>query len=169
LAPGLIALNARVRVLGPAADQELWLPLEQLYQIPRPGSEQETVLQPSQLVTHIELPAVASDANATYEVRASEGPDYPLAAAATALDWDGQTIRRSRTVLGHVAPIPWQVSQADQFLAGRQVTEETAREAGRLAVQDARPLTDNAYKIRLTQVAVKRAILRAAGLETGGF
>jgi hypothetical protein len=31
------------------------------------------------------------------------------------------------------------------------------------------PLSENEYKIQLAEVAVRRAILRAAGLDTGGF
>jgi len=36
-------------------------------------------------------------------------------------------------------------------------------------VAQARPLSNNGYKVQLAKVAAKRAILKAAGLETGGF
>ncbi len=175
LAPAMIALGARVRVIGPPVDGkqpsegDQWIPLEDLYRIPRLGTEREIVLEPNQLCTHFLLPNVESTGSATYEVRQSDGPDFPLAAAAAAVEWDGNLVRQSRTVLGQVAPIPWQVPEVDRFLTGKRLTHETAASAAALAVQHARPLADNAYKIRLAEVAVKRAFLLAAGLETGGL
>ena len=52
--------------------------------------------------------------------------------------------------------------------AGRS-TPNLAEAAGAAAVAEATPLSNNDYKVQLAKVAVKRAILRAAGLETGGF
>jgi xanthine dehydrogenase YagS FAD-binding subunit len=63
--------------------------------------------------------------------------------------------------MGHVAPIPWQAREAEQFLSGKTVTEEVAEQAGKAAVAGAQPLSQNAYKVRLAQVAVKRALLAA--------
>mgnify|MGYP000176822385 CR=1 FL=1 len=40
---------------------------------------------------------------------------------------------------------------------------------GDAALLQATPLSENEYKVQLARVAVKRAILRAAGFETGGF
>jgi hypothetical protein len=54
-------------------------------------------------------------------------------------------------------------------VAGGSITAETAEAAGEAAVSNATPLSNNGYKVQLAKVAVKRAILRAAGLETGGF
>jgi xanthine dehydrogenase YagS FAD-binding subunit len=59
--------------------------------------------------------------------------------------------------------------EAAATLIGQPVNEQTAETAGLAAVQTARPLAHNAYKVQLAKTAVKRAILRAAGQETGGF
>jgi xanthine dehydrogenase YagS FAD-binding subunit len=53
---------------------------------------------------------------------------------------------------------------AEQSLAGKAITEETAAAAADAALKDARPLSQNAYKVDVAKVAVKRAILRAAGM-----
>jgi xanthine dehydrogenase YagS FAD-binding subunit len=115
------------------------------------------------------LPPADAIANATYEVRHGEGPDYPLAAAAAALGIEGGIVREAKIVLGHVAPTPWISDEAAATLVGRPVNEATAEAAGAAAVAAATPLSNNAYKVQLAKVAVKRAILRAAGLEIGGF
>jgi xanthine dehydrogenase YagS FAD-binding subunit len=71
-------------------------------------------------------------------------------------------VQRARVVLGQVAPVPWGSPEAAHALQGKPLTDETARQAGRAAVESALPLAHNEYKIQLAEVAVTRAILRAA-------
>ncbi len=169
IGPALIALDAQMRIIGPSADDEQILPVADFYRIPRHERERETTLAPGQVVTHFVLPRVEQVHNATYEVRHGEGPDYPLAAASACLELDGSIVRRARVVMGQVAPIPWVSAEAEAALIGRPVTSQTADEAGRAAVLRARALSHNGHKVQLAKTAVKRAILLAAGLETGGF
>lgn len=169
IAPALIALGARLRIVGPGSDDETLLPVEFFYRTPRSESEREYVLEPNQLVAQIQLPPADGAASATYEVRHGEGPDYPLAAAAARLNIDDGVVRDAAIVLGHVAPTPRVVHEAARSLAGQPVTRDTARRAAELAVAGATPLTCNAYKVQLARVSVERAILKAAGQPTGGF
>jgi xanthine dehydrogenase YagS FAD-binding subunit len=169
LAPALIALGAVARIVGPKAGQERLLPIADLYRTPRDEGQRETVLAANQLLTHVLLPGTAGWTNAAYEVRHGEGPDYPLAAAAAALRVDGGIVRHARVVLGQVAPTPWVSREASRAIIGQHVDDLTAQAAGEAAVQSATPLKDNAYKVQLARVSVKRATLLAAGLETGGF
>ena len=81
---------------------------------------------------------------------------------------DGR-IDNAAVVLGQVAPIPWIADAAARSMRGKPLNVETAQVAGMEAVAGAMALSHNEYKIELAQVAVKRAILRAAGLDTGGF
>jgi xanthine dehydrogenase YagS FAD-binding subunit len=69
-------------------------------------------------------------------------------------------------VMGAVAPIPWRSRPAEDALMGKTITEATAAAAAEAALKDAQPLRQNAYKIDVAKVAVKRAILRAAGIAT---
>ena len=169
IGPALIALNAQVRLIGPAEDEEQWVPLADFFVSPRHEDQRETIVLPGQLVTHVVLPPADSRYNATYEVRHGEGPDDPLAAAAVSLTIEGGVVRQAQVVLGHVAPTPWISSAASDVLVGRPVDHETAEAAGEAAIADATPLSQNSYKVDLAAVAVKRAVLRAAGIETGGF
>lgn len=68
--------------------------------------------------------------------------------------------------MGAVAPIPWRSQAAEQALAGKTVSEASAAAAAEAAVQGAIPLSENAYKIAVAKTAVKRAILRAGGIQT---
>ena len=86
-----------------------------------------------------------------------------FATATVLLTMNGATVQSARVVMGAVAPIPWRSPAAEQALAGRAINEETAAAAAEAALKDARPLSQNAYKVDVAKVAVKRAILRAAG------
>jgi xanthine dehydrogenase YagS FAD-binding subunit len=169
IAPALIALGATARVIGPEEADEKFIPVEQIFRTPRHEGERENTLAANQLLTHILLPNVEGLENATYEIRHGEGPDYPLAAAAVALRLEGGIVREAKVVLGHVAPTPWVSTPAAETLRGWMIDANLAEAAGAAAVAEATPLSNNAYKVQLAKVAVKRAILRAAGHETGGF
>ena len=169
LAPALISLGAEVRIVGPDPDAEQFVDLASLYQTPASENERESVLQPGQLVTHVILPPPRQRLSAAYEVRHGEGPDQPLAAAAVSMEIRSGRVHDARIVLGQVAPVPWVAADATRFLEGQPINEETATIAGVEALAGAMSLSQNEYKIQLAQVAVKRALLKAAGYETGGF
>jgi xanthine dehydrogenase YagS FAD-binding subunit len=169
LAPALIALGATARVIGPAETDEKFIPVAELFRTPRHEGERENTLAPGQFLTHILLPPADGVASATYEVRHGAGPDFPLAAAAAALRMSGNVVQEAQIVLGQVAPTPWISGEAAALLRGRTIDADLAEAAGAAAVAPATPLAGNEHKVQLAKVAVKRAILRAAGLETGGF
>jgi len=169
LAPAVLALGAKLRIVGPGKEEEKLIAADQFYRTPRHAQQRETVLEPGQLLTHLVLPPLDGRCSATYEVRDSEGPDTPLAAAAAALRISAGLVTEARVVLGQAAPTPWVSPEAAAAMRGMPVSEETAEVAGRAAVENATPLSHNGYKVQLAKVAVKRAILRAAGHETGGF
>jgi xanthine dehydrogenase YagS FAD-binding subunit len=158
LAPMLIALGAKVRLLGPQGSREL--PLEKFFVVPQAEGEREHDIKPTEIITEVMVPP-AQGLSAFYEVRQKAQFDWPLATAAVALRMSGHTISSARVVLGQVAPIPWASPEAEQALAGKTVSEEVADSAGLAAVQKATPLSHNAYKVALARVAVKRAVLRA--------
>jgi xanthine dehydrogenase YagS FAD-binding subunit len=169
-APALIALDAQLRVTGPEEDFEQYIPVAEFFRTPRREGQREHVLEPNQLVTHVILPPIEGRTCATYEVRHGEGPDYPLASASAALRIDNfGVVRDASVVLGQVAPIPWISEDAADALRGRQVDQAVADAAGAAAVSRATPLSQNEYKVQLAKVAVMRAVMLAAGLETGGF
>jgi xanthine dehydrogenase YagS FAD-binding subunit len=168
-APALIALQAVARVIGPQSDDVQFIPIEELFRSPGHEGQRELTLAPNQVLTHVVLPPAGDTLSATYEVRQSEGPDFPLAAASVALEVKLGVVQQARVVLGQVAPTPWFSNEAAQSLIGQPIDADSAERAGEATVSRATPLGDNHYKVQLAKVAVKRAILLAAGLETGGI
>jgi len=169
IAPALIALHATARIVGPTEEGERYIPVEQIFRVPRHEGERENILARGQFLTHFVLPDCRNFASATYEVRQGEGPDFPLASAAASLRIEDGIVREAGIILGQVAPTPWISYEAATAIVGKPVNAETAEAAGLAAVGSANPLSHNSYKVQLAKTAVKRAILRAAGQETGGF
>jgi xanthine dehydrogenase YagS FAD-binding subunit len=163
LAPALVALGAKVNILGPKGGRTV--DLAGFYRAPSRDEESENVLAADEIVTDILVPVATGGKNATYEVREKEALDWPLAAAAVSLHMSGSTVKDANVVLGHVAPTPWMSKSAGQALKGKSVNTDSAMRAGEAAVAGATPLSRNKYKIQLARVAVKRAVLRAAGME----
>ena len=162
-APALIALNAKIGVFGPGGARQV--EAARFFVTPKSSSERETVLAPNEIVTEVTIPANLGGVSATYEIRQREALDWPLAAASVALKLDaGKKVKSAAVVLGHVAPTPWVAAEAAQFLVGKTIDEDVAAEAGKIALANAAPLSRNGYKVQLARVAVKRALLKAAGL-----
>jgi xanthine dehydrogenase YagS FAD-binding subunit len=161
IAPMLIAYNARVRISGPDGAREI--PLEKFFRIPQSEIDREHDLKANEIVTDIFVPAAKGIRAANYEVRQKAAFDWPLATASVALQMSGNTVQSARIVMGAVAPVPWVSQEAADAVSGKSIDEQTASAAGAGAVGKARPLSQNAYKVKLASVAVKRALLLAAG------
>jgi xanthine dehydrogenase YagS FAD-binding subunit len=158
LGPALIALGARVKLVSAKGPREV--AVASFFVAPADENSREIVLRPDEILTEIVVPN-ATVKTATYEVRQKEALDWPLAAASVALTMQGNTVTAARVVLGHVAPTPYLAAEAEAALKGKTITEATAEAAGKAAVAGAKPLSQNAYKVTLAKVAVKRALLGA--------
>jgi xanthine dehydrogenase YagS FAD-binding subunit len=167
LAVPLIAYNAKLRVASSSGERNV--DAAEFFVLPDRNIQVENVLAANELVTHVMLPAPGAVRSATYEVRFKQSHDWPLAMASVVLAMSGRSVQRARVVMGAVAPIPWRSAEAEQALAGKEINEETASAAAEAAVKDAKPMTENGYKVQIARTAVKRAILKAAGLPVPAF
>jgi xanthine dehydrogenase YagS FAD-binding subunit len=161
LAPVLIALGATAKVMGPKG-KEREIELAKFFHAPESAKEREHVLAPNEIVLSVTIPD-RKLANASYEVRHKQSYDWPLVQAAVAFQHNGGKATKVSIVLGHVAPTPHVAKEAAAALEGKAVSEETAAAAGKAAAEGAKPLSQTGYKVKLIEVAVKRAVLTAAG------
>ena len=163
LAVPFTAYGARFRVLGPKGEREV--PAAEFFTMPTLANVmKENVLDDEELLTHVVLPPPGNVKSGHYEVRYKASHDWPLAFATVVLAMNGTTIASARVVLGAVAPVPWRSQPAEAALAGKPLNEDAASLAGEAAVSDARPMSGNAYKVQIARTAVKRAVMRAAGI-----
>jgi len=160
-APALVALDAEFHVSGPSGDRVI--PAGQFFQLPRVDAARENVLAPDDVLVAITLPAARPGERSTYnKVLDREAWTHAVVSVAIVLDMDKQVCRSARVVLGGVAPIPWLLPKIEAMLAGQRITPELAAQAGEAAVEGARPLAKNKYKVPLTKAVIKRTLLSLA-------
>ncbi len=164
LAVPFVAYNATFRLAGPKGER--LVRAADYFTPPTKNVQTENVLAPNELLTHVILPPPGAAKTGHYEVRYKESHDWPIAFATVVVSMNGETVSAARVVMGAVAPIPWRAQAAEAALVGKKITEETAAAAAEAALKGARPLSQNAYKVQVAKTAVKRAILRAAGVAT---
>jgi xanthine dehydrogenase YagS FAD-binding subunit len=158
LGPALVALNAKVKLVSAKGAREL--PVANFFVAPTSDGVHETAIRADEILTEIVIPA-ATVKSATYEVRQKDALDWPLATASVVLTMRGTAVGSAKVVMGHVGPVPVNSTDAAKAIAGKVVTADSAEAAGKAAVASAKPLSQNAYKVTLARVAVKRALLDA--------
>lgn len=161
LGPALIALGAKVKLVSASGSRVV--PVEKFFVNPQSEDAREIALMPNEILTEIQLGPAQGIRNSTYEVRHKDALDWPLATASVALQMNGGSVGKANIVLGHVATTPWIATEAASALTGKSLDEASIDEAAKAAVAGAKPLRDNAHKVQLARVAVKRALMEAAG------
>jgi xanthine dehydrogenase YagS FAD-binding subunit len=162
LAPMLIALGAAVTIASPRGDRTI--PLADFYALPSKNVRRENSLAPDELVREIRIPPVRKEERSAYlklEERATW--DFALVSCAARALISGRIPADLRIVMGGVAPVPWRLEKAEAALKGKNLTEDAIRSAARTALEDSKPLEENAYKKQLVEVAVTRTLLSLAG------
>ena len=146
----LAALDAVVHLRS--ASGQRTVDLCELHRLPEDRPDIETVLEPGELITAVELPAPNPAERSTYrKVRDRSSYAFALVSVAAALELDGDTIVGARLALGGVATKPWRARLAEEALAGQPATEATFLGAADAELADARPLAGNGFKVELTR------------------
>jgi xanthine dehydrogenase YagS FAD-binding subunit len=159
----LVALDAVVELAGPTGRREV--PLESFHRLPGDAPERETVLEPGEMIVAVRLPgtAAAFAAHARYlKVRERTSYAFAVASAAAALRMEQGRIVEGRIALGGVALKPWRARAAEASLADARPGPAAFQRAADIALADATPSGDNAYKIELARRIVARALALAA-------
>jgi xanthine dehydrogenase YagS FAD-binding subunit len=158
----MAALDASIRVQGP--DGERVIPFTDFHLLPGETPEKETVLKPGELITAVDLPPLPHTAKSHYlKVRDRASYEFALASAAVVLDIENGNIRSGRIALGGVGTKPWRAHKAEQLLQGRPSAELYSAVAT-AALEDAKPQTNNGFKIELAKRTLIRALAIAGGI-----
>jgi xanthine dehydrogenase YagS FAD-binding subunit len=72
-------------------------------------------------------------------------------------------IRDAAIALGGVAATPWRLTEAETSLIGNAPSPEAFRQASRIAMAGAVPLSQNGFKIDLGRHSVLRTLTQASG------
>ncbi|MGE3539360.1 MAG: xanthine dehydrogenase family protein subunit M [Candidatus Tectimicrobiota bacterium] len=157
MAVALTALEATVQIQG--AQGQRRIPLHDFYLLPGSTPEREHVLAPGELITAVILPPLAPGTRSLYLKRRDRASyEFALASAAVVAEMQERRVRRLRIALGGVGTVPWRSREAEQVLEGQEATAHTIRAAAEAALRDARPGTENAFKVALAQRTLVRTL-----------
>jgi xanthine dehydrogenase YagS FAD-binding subunit len=156
-AVALIAYGAELEIVTPSGRKKM--SIDDLFVRPTKDATEENRLRAGEIIQTVVLPAPAAGSRSAYrKLKEKESFDWPLVEACVAADLSGGRIRESRIVLGHVASVPWRSKEAEAVLAGQSPSPELFRKAADAAVQSAKPLSQNAFKVRLARVTLERTL-----------
>jgi xanthine dehydrogenase YagS FAD-binding subunit len=159
----LAAFDAVVEIEGSRGRREV--ALEALHLLPGTAPERESVLQPGEMIVAVRLSAAARSfaRHARYlKVRERTSYAFAVVSAAAGLMIENGRIKEARLALGGVAAKPWRPRAAEALLVGQAADAGSYQRAADVALADAKPSGDNAYKIPLARNIIVRALHLAA-------
>ena len=161
MAVALAVLDAVVHVRGPHGARAV--PIAEFFRLPGDQPERDHTLNPDELIVGIDLPPSPYAEHSWYlKVRDRHSYAFALVSVAAGLRIVDGTIRAAALGMGGVAAMPWRVDEAEDTLLGQWPTEAVFRQAARLAMAGAQPLSQNGFKVDLGMHSVVRALTMAS-------
>src|SRR5271166_3731998 len=157
----MAALEAVIHVHGPKGTRNL--PIGDFHLLPGDTPHRETVLEPGDLITHVTLPPPKSASRQVYlKLRDRASYEFALASAAVVMNVAGGNISYIRIALGGVGTKPWRSPEAEAALAGKPANAANFHQAAEAALRDAKPQSENKFKIELAKRCLVHALQTAA-------
>ncbi len=157
----LAALDAVVQVSGPEGERAI--PFAEFHRLPGDAPERDTNLRDGEIVLAVDLPAQGFAEHFTYlKLRDRLSYAFALVSVAAGLELDGDIITTARLALGGVAAKPWRNLEAEALLQGKPATRESFQAAADLIVAEAKPQSENGFKVELARRTIVRGLEQAA-------
>src|SRR3984885_1711302 len=153
----LTALEATIQIQGPKGKRSI--PIHDFYLVPGSTPNRENVLEPGEIITSVTLPPPVAGTNSTYlKLRDRAAYEFALASAAIVMQVSGGKIQHIRVALGGVGTKPWRSFEAENALEGHAPDRATFVKAAEAALRDAKPASENAFKVDLSRRCIVRAL-----------
>jgi xanthine dehydrogenase YagS FAD-binding subunit len=157
----MAALEATVHVQSPKGSRAI--PFGEFHLLPGSTPQRETVLEPGDLITHVTLPPLIAGSKQVYlKLRDRASYEFALASAAVVMTVAGGTVTWARVALGGVGTKPWRSPDAEAALVGQMANATSFRNAAEAAMRDAKPQSENGFKIELAKRCLTHALQTAA-------
>ena len=153
----LTALEATIQIQGSKGKRSV--PIHDFYLVPGSTPNRENLLEPGEIITSVTLPPPIAGANSTYlKLRDRAAYEFALASAAIVMQVSGGKIQHIRVALGGVGTKPWRSFEAEKALEGHAPDRATFVKAAEAALRDAKPASENAFKVELSRRCIVRAL-----------
>jgi xanthine dehydrogenase YagS FAD-binding subunit len=157
----MAALEATIHVQGTKGSRAI--PIGDFHLLPGSTPNRETVLEPGDLITHVTLPPPIAGSKQVYlKLRDRASYEFALASAAVVISIAGGKVTRARIALGGVGTKPWRSPEAEAALTGKPADAANFRQAAEAALRDAKPQSENKFKIELAKRCLAHALKMAA-------
>jgi len=138
MVPGLLVLDAKVKVAGPSGNREI--PLEELFA--GPGKMN---LAKGEILTEVRIPFPSAHTRQIYLKHSiRRAMDIALVGVAVALSFDNRTkvCSKARVAFGAVAPTPVRAKKTEGKLVGKKIEEFSLESVGETAAEEVAPISD---------------------------
>jgi xanthine dehydrogenase YagS FAD-binding subunit len=153
----LTALEATIQIQGLKGKRNI--PIHDFYLVPGSTPNRENVLEPGEIITSVTLPPPVVGANSTYlKLRDRAAYEFALASAAIVMQVSGGKVQHIRVALGGVGTKPWRSFEAEKALEGHAPDRTTFVKAAEAALRDAKPASENGFKVELSRRCIVRAL-----------
>jgi xanthine dehydrogenase YagS FAD-binding subunit len=153
----MAALEATIHIQGSKGTRAV--PIGDFHLLPGSTPNRETVLEPGDLITHVTLPpAIAGSKQVYLKLRDRASYEFALASAAIVITVASGKVTRARVALGGVGTKPWRSLEAESALVGRPADAANFRNAAEAALRDAKPQSENGFKIELARRCLTHAL-----------
>jgi len=155
----MTALEATIVIEGAKGKRSV--PIGDFYKLPGDTPQTENVLEPGDLITHVELPPAVGTRQFYLKLRDRASYEFALASAAIVANAENGHIRAVRVAMGGVGTRPWRSHEAEAQLTGKPATPEHFKLAAEAALKGAKPHPENAFKVELARRCVVRSLKMA--------
>jgi len=157
----MAALEATIHIQGVKGERSV--PIGDFHLLPGTTPHRETVLEPGDLITYVTLPPPKAGNKQVYlKLRDRASYEFALASAAVVMNVSGGNVSYVRIALGGVGTKPWRSREAEAALAGKPANEANFRKAAEAALHDAKPQSENKFKIELAKRCLVHTLQSAA-------
>jgi len=156
MAVAMTVLDAELELTG--RNGRRTVAIGDFHKVPGDTPSVETLLEPGEMITGIDIPASAAAKRSHYvKVRDRASFEFAVVSAAVALDIDGGVVRSARVAAGGVGTKPWRLPEVEAALTGKPADAASLKAAAEQAGAGAKPTRMNGFKV----VLLKRTVLRA--------
>ena len=157
----LAALDASVNVLDTDGEPRT-MAFVDYHRLPGEDPQRDNRLKPGEIVTSVVVPANNLAGRSCYlKVRERTSYAFALVSVAAALEVSRGIVVDVRLAMGGVAHKPWRAVEAERVLLGQPPSGERFAAAAAAAMEAAKPLPHNRYKVELGRRLIARALQTA--------
>jgi len=156
----LTALEATIHIQGAKGERDV--AIHDFFLLPGSTPQRENVLDPGDLITFVTLPAPPPGTKSVYlKLRDRASYEFALSSAAVVAEVSDGRFKRVRIAMGGVGTKPWRSFEAEKALESKKVEPAVFREAANAALREARPQSENGFKVELAKRCLTHALTMA--------